>query len=319
MPTAPGHAPPARSYKCLVVHRWAAPQFPSNIDVLPNLMTSLVPIRRPGSLKIECPSSGIPMFRNRLPKDQYTTLPPIIELEEPEELEDVLDVLQDIWNTPERLCTSIGFAGIPDLPPYLEFSHAVQNRHSSSNPSKQNMMTPTVEFTSLSLIEESHCAPGPSRPRPPPLRTISNLELRQQHGTNPDEFAKVPLRSACDMNIDPTACESFFSQMKPSTRKRSREDEVDEGRRDIKRQRTLSNHDNSPPPMLVKSPENRPASPPSIVDPNDSGLRRRCIVQWEEISLVARKRSFEEVEQSADEMISDLARYMKRRRLGLVL
>lgn len=63
------------------------------------------------------------MFRNNLAKNQFAALAPIIELEEPEERDNVLDMLQDIWDTSEGTSPRIEFAGIPDI---SEFSHGVR-------------------------------------------------------------------------------------------------------------------------------------------------------------------------------------------------
>jgi hypothetical protein len=173
---------------------------------------------------------------------------------------------------------------------------------------------PTVEFTSLSLGEESSWALGPS------IQPLPNFESRQHNVTTHDDtFAEMPGNpilapgSGLSLPLSHPVWKSI-AQTSFTGRKRSRELESDDERGDVKRRRVISSLDPFPQitgraKMTKAFTTHRNTSPPLII-----GLPRRSVLSGEKRSRNVLKRSFEEVEQSADEIIADGLRYAKRRR-----
>ncbi|KAJ7664408.1 hypothetical protein DFH06DRAFT_323073 [Mycena polygramma] len=276
--------------------------FHRDYNIPPNTshqMTDIIP----SSLKIE-PASF--MFRTKPRKTKFIALAPITEQDESEPTggrSDSLAVLQDIHNTAER-------TDGPDKPlEILELPYAL--------PSRLTQMTPTIEFTSLCLATPAS--------RPQPLRAVSNYFGSQSYnGEDPDgDFVGIsghPRSPDRNIIVEPNAFENLLPQIPPTcsnSKKRTREwHGADDGREDVKRQRTISNHD--PVAQTLERagttkprPRRRNASPSPTVPSQVWPARPLFIDQ----KSPPRKRRFEEVEQSADEVFADESRYIKRRRL----
>ncbi|KAJ7666641.1 hypothetical protein DFH06DRAFT_1322615 [Mycena polygramma] len=247
------------------------------------------------------------MFRTKPRKSKFIALAPITELDESEPTggrSDSLAVLQDICNTAES-------TDGPDKPlEILELPYATL-------PSMLTQMTPTIEFTSLCLATPAS--------RPQPLRAVSNyFESQNYNGEDPDgDFVGIPEHPRSpdrNMNVEPVVFGSLLPQIPPTcsnSKKRTREwHGADDEREDVKRQRMISNHD--PVAQTLERagttkprPRRRNASPSPTVPSQVWPARPLFIDQ----KSPPRKRRFEEVEQSADEVFADESRYIKRRRL----
>ncbi|KAJ6489194.1 hypothetical protein C8R47DRAFT_1125319 [Mycena vitilis] len=272
---------------------------PCNPTYLPPNTSHQMTDSIPSSSKIE-PASF--MFRTKPRKSKFIALAPITELDELEPTgghDGNIAVLQDIHNTAE---SNDG----PDKPlemplEILELPYVL--------PSRLTQMTPTIEFTSLCLATPA------SRPRS--LRAVSNyFDSQNCNGGNTDgDCTRIPAypRSPT-MVIDPVVSEP---QIRHSFRKRSREWEgADDEREDVKRQRTVPNHDPVAQTLeragAIKLQQRRRNASPSPTAPSQVWPGRPLFL---DLKSPPRKRLFEEVEQSADEIFMDQSRYIKRRRL----
>ncbi|KAJ7026925.1 hypothetical protein C8F04DRAFT_1123720 [Mycena alexandri] len=244
-------------------------------------------VERPGFLKAKRTFSGVLAFRTKR-KNKTTTLASIMELEEPEEIQTPgLAVLQDIYNTSEMQ------------------SHTVQKAtHSQSYSNKQT--TPTVEFMSLTFTEDPTAASLPFEETP--LYTPSHFD-----SVRPINFGSISMGEGSIEDLEPnwarserdwptTLSDNFTVQPKLSSLgKRRRDSEVDEDRVNAKRQRTIP---------IDTRPRRRSAriANASVVHSKVASIPPPPAPQ--------RKRRFEDVEQSADEISDDILRHTKRRITG---
>ncbi|KAJ7123787.1 hypothetical protein C8R43DRAFT_41203 [Mycena crocata] len=168
------------------------------------------------------------------------------------------------------------------IPSKPDFRRAVSRPFASSN----KQATPTVEFTSLSLSEDVKCDPS--------WQSISGKGSSVLDG-----------------------CILYGG-------KRIREPESDEGRVSAKRQRLSSPGDNgAKKARSIRKQRTTPAREELPTIALDTKLElhvllpRRSILPGEKsIQSLARKRTFAEVEQSADELIAEASRYSKRKLRG---
>ncbi|KAJ7242368.1 hypothetical protein B0H12DRAFT_849911 [Mycena haematopus] len=272
-------------------------------------MTNTFSNDRPGVAKIKRTLSvtGISvLFRTKLLKSRLTALAPIVELEEPVPGED-RDQGIAIFQT-----DTTGM----ELDKLLELWPKVQELHTLYKCNQQT--TPTVEFTSLSLTEESDCVPLPSlQSRSPPLRAVSNFES-WQHDTNLDDkfvmsgnttSAQEP---GCGLGLEPPSYEGCVERR---TRKRSREPDVDDGRLGAKRQRKTSNQGSLSIISIVEMTV-KPSPQTTIYSSVHLQAPRRTVFPGETILRVTGpgKRS---LEQERTDEAADMTRYAKRQRIGL--
>ncbi|KAJ7102838.1 hypothetical protein C8R44DRAFT_808628 [Mycena epipterygia] len=286
-------------------------------------MTHLVSFDRPSCLKAKRSFSSALVFRSKLAKNKVAALAPIIEVDEPEPGEEPL-VFLDICNTPGRAHRPLGFASAPRRPLHIEL-RAFEKPYCLPSWNKQT--TPTVEFMSLYLTEglpvECDTIPLPSTRAPPSPRAKTDFALP----TPPDmedvvNGNQIPAMGPGWGFLGPAGSELPHVSESRRPGKRMREAEADEERPDAKRLRLCSVNDQDPCPLSSSSgrimsevPDVAAGRGAENMDSRPRvGLPRQPVLPAEKPPR--RKRSFEQVEQSADEMLMDASRYAKTRVRG---
>ncbi|KAJ6510804.1 hypothetical protein C8R45DRAFT_396362 [Mycena sanguinolenta] len=269
------------------------------------------------NMKRTLSAGAIVLFRTKLPKSRFTkftTLAPIMEVEEPEPRghrdQDIA-----LFQT-----ESGAELAMPNKILHLELWPKVQELPTCSKHDQQT--TPTVEFTSLSLTEESNCVPIPSRhSRLPPLRTVSNFDSWQREHSRHDRDNTFTARSSGNTSVvqDPSgdlavAVPGCEGRVERRARKRNREPAADDERVGAKRQRRTANR--GPAPIIPIT--EKASSVKAIIHSSARLPVSRSAVFPGETTVRATgqgKRSLEDVNQGAGEG-ADMPRSTKRRRIG---
>ncbi|KAF7372296.1 hypothetical protein MVEN_00089600 [Mycena venus] len=268
-------------------------------------MIAVTSAQRPCSLKVRCTFSGSLVTL----KNKPAALAPIIEEPEPKEAKiRALDVLQRL--------------GVQK--PCIRSDSNKQTISSSLWPPPgsdvHEFVAPTVEFRSLSLTED------PPTSYPGPLHIASNSVRSTQHNMS-DMSSDIPRMNGQQMkwgslDIEVTPCHEIVPVKEGSNPgKRRRELATERGRRDQKRQRMALEQDlcraqktMSENSVLMQLPNTLPSwdkitQTVGAIDAIDAirieGSQRSLFHAEKLPRSVTGKRSLAEIEQNADEMVTD--------------